>query len=257
MERREPTLSSSSTPPDRDEPPMSRQSIESREAREQRSVRTRAAPPSAPASNGLAIFALLLALAGVGIGGYFGWQLIETRAQLVASDARIADLENRLSMSSDESSQSLTQVDAKLKWADSEIRKLWGVSNDVNRKAIAANGEKIAGLTKDLATVKKTADEAKATVAGLPPQIAASKTAMDASVAKIESALGGLTEQRKRIQDLTEQLDRTEAQLANLRALEAKVRTNEEAIAAIDAYRRSLNRDILQIKQQLGLTPAG
>lgn len=256
MERREPTLSSSSNSvPERDEPPARKPAAEN--ARDTRPTRAPAAPPPSSSSSALAVFALLLAVVGVGIGGYFGWQLTETRTQLLASDARIAELEDRLSMSSDESSQSLTQVDAKLKWADSEIRKLWGVSNDVNRKAIAANSEKITGLTKELAVVKKNASDAKTTAAGLQPQLTASKAAVDASIAKIDSALGGLTEQRKRIQDLTEQLDRTEAQLANLRALEAKVQTNEEAIAAIDAYRRSLNRDLLQIRQQLGLAPAG
>src|SRR5690606_19966034 len=196
MERREPTLSSSSTPvPERDEPSTRKPAADTHATRDSRPMRT-AAPPPSSSSSALAVFALLLALVGVGIGGYFGWQLTETRTQLLASDARIAELENRLSMSSDESSQSLTQVDAKLKWADSEIRKLWGVSNDVNRKAIAANGEKITGLTKELAVVKKNANDAKTTAAGLQPQLTASKAAMDASIAKIDSAVGGLTEQR-------------------------------------------------------------
>ena len=71
--------------------------------------------------------------------------------------------------------------------------------------------------------------------------------------AKLDSAVKSIEDQRKRLQDLTEQLDRTDAQLASLRAIEGKVRTSEEAIAAIDANRRTLNSDILRIKQQLGI----
>lgn len=255
MERREPTLSSSSANvPERDEPTPRR--APPPEARATRTP-SASAPATSSSSNGLAVFALLVGLAGVGVGGFFGWKLTEAQAQIVQADARIADLEGRLSMSSDEASQSLTQVDAKLKWADSEIRKLWGVSNDVNRKAIAANADKITGLTRDVAAAKKTAADAKAAADTLQPQLAASKAAVDSSVAKIDSALAGIAEQRKLLQDLTEQIDRAESQLATLRAVEAKVRTNEEAIAAIDAYRRTLNRDILQIKQQLGIVPAG
>jgi chromosome segregation ATPase len=249
MERREPTLSSSSTPiPDRDETPVRRAATESR-ARPSPNY----PPPSTSSTSPLAIIALLIALGGVGLGGYFGWQLTQAQTQLAAADARILELENRLSASSDESSQSLTQVDAKLRWADSEIRKLWGVAHDTNRKAIAANTEKIGELSKDMAAVKKDTAAAKTAASGLQSQLASSKTAMDAAIAKVDGAVSNTAALSKRLQDLTEQLDRTEAQLASLRGIEQKVRTNEEAIAAIDAYRRTINRDILAIKQQLGI----
>lgn len=257
MERREPTLSSSATntAPERDEPPARRAAPERPVDRPAARATTTMREEKSSASP-LAIIALLLALAGLGLGGYFAMKLSDTQAELKTADGRIADLESRLSMSSDESSQSLTQVDAKLKWVDSEIRKLWGISNDVNRKAINANSEKITALDKGMATAKKDAADAKAAAATLQPQLAENKTAVAAAVTKIDSATNGFAEQRKRIQDLMEQLDRTEAQLANLRVLEQKVKTNEEAIAAIDAYRRTINRDVLQIKQQLGIIQA-
>ena len=220
MERKEPTLSGHASVPERDEPITRRAAVDtSRPSRPQ----TPAAPAPAPSSgtSPLAIIALLLALAGVAIGGFFGWKLTEAQALLQQAEARIADLEGRLSVTSDESSQSLTQVDAKLKWVDSEIRKLWGISNDVNRKAIAAN-----------------------------------KAAVDDAIAKIDSAVLSIAEQGKRLQDFTEQVDRVDGQLSSLQALQQKVRTNEEAIAAIDAYRRTINRDILELKQRIGAAPA-
>lgn len=255
MERKEPTLSGHASVPEREEPIARRAAVEtSRPSRPQ----TPPAPAPAPSSGSspLAIIALLLALAGVAIGGFFGWKLTEAQALLQQAETRIADLEGRLSVTSDESSQSLTQVDAKLKWVDSEIRKLWGISNDVNRKAIAANKENIASLAKELAAAKKDASEAKATAASLNTQLTANKAAVDDAVAKIDSAVLSIAEQGKRLQDFTEQVDRVDGQLGSLQTLQQKVRTNEEAIAAIDAYRRTINRDILELKQRIGAAPA-
>ncbi len=87
-------------------------------------------------------------------------------------------------------------------------------------------------------------------------QLAANKAAVDDAVAKIESAVLSIAEQGKRLQDFTEQVDRVDGRLGSLPALEQKVKTNEEAIAAIDAYRRTINRDILELKQRMGAAAA-
>lgn len=250
MERKEPTLSGHASVPERDEPIARRAAVDT--SRPPRPAPAPAAPAPSSGTSPLTVIALLLALAGVGIGGFFGWKLTEAQTMLQRAEARITDLEGRLSVTSDESSQSLTQVDAKLKWVDSEIRKLWGISNDVNRKAIAANKENIASLAKELAAAKKDASDAKTTAANLNSQLTANKAAVDDAVAKIDSALLSIAEQGKRLQDFTEQVDRVDGRLNSLPALEQKVKTNEEAIAAIDAYRRTINRDILELKQRLG-----
>ena len=48
----------------------------------------------------------------------------QAQAELAKADARIAQLEKRLDFTDEESSQSVEAIRAKLKWADSEIRKL-------------------------------------------------------------------------------------------------------------------------------------
>jgi chromosome segregation ATPase len=255
MERKEPTLSGGTSLPERDDVITRKPSVDT--SRPQRSP-TPPVAKTAPSSgsNTLTLVALLLALVGVALGGFFGWKLTESQAVLQKAEARITDLEGRLSVTSDESSQSLTQVDAKLKWVDTEIRKLWGISNDVNRKAIAANKENIASLAKELAAAKKDAGEAKTTAASLGSRLDSNKAAVDDAVAKIESAVASIAEQGKRLQDFTEQVDRVEGQLGTIQTLEQKVRSSEEAIAAIDAYRRTINRDILELKQRLNAAPA-
>ena len=58
---------------------------------------------------------------------------------------------------------------AKLVWADSEIRKLWGVSYDTNRKAIAANKVRgiRCGLCWDVISAKLTKEHNNANVISL------------------------------------------------------------------------------------------
>ena len=44
-------------------------------------------------------------------------------------------------------------------------------------------------------------------------------------------------------------------EMTALDTMAARLRTNEDAISAIDTFRRSTNRELLQIKQQLGAKP--
>src|SRR5690554_271239 len=111
MERKEPTLSGHASVPERDEPIARRAPVDTARPPRPQAPTTAAATPASSGSGPLTIIALLLALAGVAIGGFFGWKLTEAQAQLQQADARITDLEGRLSVTSDESSQSLTQVD--------------------------------------------------------------------------------------------------------------------------------------------------
>src|SRR5690606_1560833 len=95
--------------------------------------------PAKARSSATAVFAFLLALVGIGTASYSVWQLQLAQQSLSSAGDRIAELEARLNLTSTESDQSVTKILEKLDWADSEIRKLWGVSYDTNRKAIAAN----------------------------------------------------------------------------------------------------------------------
>jgi len=65
-----------------------------------------------------------------------------------------------------------------------------------------------------------------------------------------------LADQRKRLQDAVDLANRLDRKLGDLAG---RVKTNEEAIEAIDAYRRNINRDVLQLKQRLDQlqAPAG
>ena len=65
----------------------------------------------------------------------------------------------------------------------------------------------------------------------------------------------GIAQQQQAVQSLKESLAKLELELVDLDNLARRTKSNEDAISAIDDYRRTTNREILQIKQQLGIAP--
>ncbi|WP_020208400.1 hypothetical protein [Gilvimarinus chinensis] len=268
MERKEPTLSG--IVPERDDDSLDKvapQAERPQASSKSGASRRRTPPPPPPASNGgasfLAIFALVLAIGSLGYGGYLTWKFTEAQKELVAAQNRVTNLEARLDLNSNESSETVDEIRDKLDWADSEIRKLWGVSHDTNRKKITANGDAIAALKKQLAATEKDAATARASANNIKAELEKRMAAMDKQLAassaelqKSQRVLQDLAANGERLQSLSMDVQRVSQQLPGLKDLAARVKANEEAIAAIDAYRRSINRDILQLKQSMGGTTA-
>ncbi len=196
-------------------------------------------------SSALAAVALIIALAGVGAAAFLYNQWQATRVKLVDADSRIAELEKRFEMSDEESSASVEVLNAKVKDNASEIRKLWGVSYDTNRKDIASNKSAAASAAKSAAAVKKEL----ATLSGKVNGLSASVN----KIAAVESALAELRKSNTTSQrDTKDALAKMERQLASVRTeLTARVGANEEAVESIDAYRRSVNKDIVQLREAI------
>ena len=208
----------------------------------------RAPSPPAPraeakSSQTLATLAMMVALAGVAGSGFLAWQLQQTQAESAALrgqlEGRIAELEGKLSMTEGEVLESAEAFKAKLVWADSEIRKLWGVSYDTNRKAIAANTDAIDALTKKMdSNSSKLLADVKKQLGGVDSKLLAAQATVD--------------EQMDRVHRQVEKLAGLEKQLTQLRTdMTGRLKANEEAIKAIDMYRLTVNRDLLSLKEQL------
>jgi len=260
MERREPTLSPGNTSEptdtntrrqqaayDHDDEPVSRPS------RKPTPASTPTYVSAAPASN-LPAIALVIALAAVGGAGFLGWQLIETNELLKQADTRIQGLEQQLNLSSEESTASVGTLQVNLKKLDGETRRIASLVDEA-RKAITANTEKTAAVGRDAANAQKLGNDAKTAIASLKQDVAANKTEADAAAAKIDGMSTSVSKQSQSVQNMKEQLDKMSLELTALDSLSNRLRNNEEAISAIDEYRRSTNRELLQIKQQLGLAP--
>ncbi len=260
MERREPTLSTGAVS-EPAEPVARRQQATQRDQDDDflssRPARKAAPAPSysAPApSSSLPVVALVIALVAVAGAGFLGWQLFQAQSMLKQADTRIQGLEQQLSLTSEESSASVVTLQSNLKKMDGELRRVAGLV-EANRKAIAAANEKTTAVGRDAANAQKAATEAKTATASLKQELAANKTVADAAAAKIDGMASSVSQQSKSVQELKEQINKMSLEMTALDSLAARVRNNDEAIAAIDDFRRSTNRELLQIKQQLGAKP--
>lgn len=262
MERREPTLSTGgiSEPAEsagRRQQPQTRDQNDdvppARPARKNTPQSTPAYASAAPSSS-LPAIALVIALVAAGGAGFLGWQLFQAQAMLQQADSRIQGLEQQLSLTSEESSASVVTLQSNLKKMDSEVRRITALI-ETNRKAIAANVEKTAAVTREAANAQKVGADARTQANSLKQEVAANKTVADAAAAKIDGMNTSVSQQAQSLQNLNERLDKMGLEMTALDSLAARLRTNEEAIAAIDAFRLSTNREILQIKQQMSAVP--
>lgn len=250
-DRREPTISSS-LPLEKEEPPRARaQTAQTGGQAPPRPQKPRSGPPpvsSRPAAerSPLAPLALVVALAAGGFSGYLFWQLQQTQQELAASaeslggaGARIAELEKRLMLSDDESTQSLTALQANVKENASEIRKLWGVAYDRNRSAIAKLEESVAKIEKSVASVDGKIKSAIGEVAG---EVSVLSELVDAQQAVINRTDKEVKEQTAAIKTALQKLDNIEGPLRK------QVQANAEAIKAIDAFRLQVNRELIKLQ---------
>tara|TARA_R110001592_G_scaffold363352_3_gene684935 strand:+ start:9739 stop:10533 length:795 start_codon:yes stop_codon:yes gene_type:complete len=216
--------------------------------------------PSKESGGGLWKLLVLILMMGLGGLGYFFVQQTEQLAQL---QSRFDNLEDKI-VSTDESlNQSGASLSIKLKdqeieldkhWA--EIKKLWGVSYDRNRTNIEAQKN-------TLETQSKTLKGLQASMTARKKEITDLKSAQDKTGKSLEAVVNASLAAKLETNDLVGQSQKVadkinsfEKNLAMLKQnLNARVADNEEAIAAIDAYRLQVNRDIQQMKQQLRSLP--
>lgn len=238
-DRHEPTISS--LPLDKEEPasPRGRPSAPSR------------TPPPVSARpvivrSKLAPVALLFALATGVFAGFVYWQLQQTQQQLAASvnqmaqaEQRIADLEGRLRLAGDESSQSLTALQTNVKENSAEIRKLWGVAYDKNRKAIEALNSETAKLQKTIASLDSSVKKQVGDVTG---ELKVLTELMEGQQAVISRADRSLSSQAETLSNLGNKLNALDSELRR------RVSANEEAIRAIDAFRVQVNRELINLR---------
>ncbi|MEX1032540.1 MAG: hypothetical protein WDZ30_04220 [Cellvibrionaceae bacterium] len=249
QDRKEPTLSG--IKPERDEIASHQSRINTRpQGGASRPAATRPAPAK---SSSTAVFAFLLALVGIGAAAFSVWQLQAAQQTMAAAEGRIAELEARLNLTSTESDQSVTKIHEKLEWADSEIRKLWGVSYDTNRKGIEANKNQLAGLDKIAKTAAADAKKANEISSGQQNTLASLRSQSGEQQLIVTRATEQIDALQRQLREMTDKTTALEAQVDKLQnSLAPRVANNEEAIKAIDSFRRTANSDIQALKERVG-----
>ncbi len=224
-------------------------------------ARRRPAPASRRRDGGgggrLVGFTLVLAVLAAGLA-VAGWFIANQQRMLDAEQRRVADantrieaLEERLRMTDQVMSETDAQTGEQINFWESEIRKLWAVSNERNKAWIQDNQKLLNAHKQSLEALQSTNKSLKSSVArhetalGRQQQVADQLAAVELNLQRV------LRGQR----DL---VDKVNAAAQTVAGMSSSVREHEEAIAAFDSYRRQFNTRLVDIEQRLdalGATP--
>lgn len=221
-------------------------------------VASRDVPP--PKGNGALVFVILLlvTLGGAGVWGYISLQVkIDAMEKELAIAAKhisrstllMARFEGELNEADAEAQESGSLVSKKLAFLDAEMRKLWGVSNDRNKKAIKANEKALLALGGDIKTtgdsLKGLVDENKKAL-GTDISKLNEQVVQLASMAQVASSEISVTREA-----LNEDLNALSRAVQKQADVGKSVEDNRQAIASIDASRLQLNERIVKLESQL------
>lgn len=193
----------------------------------------------------LAPIALMLALVAGGASAYVYSLYLQGQQKLIVAEDRITELEQKLVLTDDEANASLATLQVSLKEAHSEIRKLWGVSYDTNRKSITANKTSIergAKLSKSISQKTQSLDEKLKALSSEMALVSDLVDAQQTAMTSIEKMSVSASSQVQSMSDGHATVTR------KLRELEKKAAEAEKDIEAINGFRRTVNRQILELK---------
>ena len=156
---------------------------------------------------------------------YFG--ISSQQDNLVKINNRLISLEENIQLSSDSSEESIETLLADLKIVNREIRKLWDLSNKRNKKDISILTEQNKVISDEIFEVQNSS-----------ASNTESLEEIDASLKNIKARLAKLSSFELNSNTFSERL----AEL-------------EEAIEAVDAYRKQTNQTIADLQDQLSSKP--
>ena len=174
-------------------------------------------------------FFFYLIVAGI-VLATFAWTFFGISSQqdnLVKINNRLITLEENVQTSSDSSEENIETLLADLKIINREIRKLWDLSNKKNKKDISVLSEQNKVISDEIFEVQNSSASNTESLEDI-----------DASLKKIKSRLAKLSSFELNSNTFAERLVEL-----------------EEAIEAVDAYRKQTNQTIADLQDQLSSKP--
>ena len=203
---------------------------------------------------------MALLVAGLMVAGWFianqNQLLKDAQAALESASARIAVLEDRLRVTDEAMTETGQDTDEKLGLWESEIRKLWAITNERNRKWIKDNEGNIARLQKSLSTVETGVRDLNSAVGRHDTAFTQQQAIID-QLASVDLQLQQMVNSQR---DLMDKVNASRQAVASLQSgLAGRVADNEQAVTAIDAYRLQLNSRLAALERRLDSlsAPAG
>ena len=221
-----------------------------------KAVSPKAASPK-PSYLLIALVCVLMCVSGALVWGYMQQEQRVSQLDRDLKDAvgfvsqsklLIARIEGELSETGEELEQSGSAASSKLAFLDSEMRKLWAISNGRNKKAIAANTEgrenlqkKIAEQGKQLANAEKSLDVFESSF----QRVEASLRSLETKMSLVSGEMAITRE------SVSEEMGVLKAEVSGLRSLQTQIQENKKAIAAIDSSRKQVNERLVRLSEQL------
>lgn len=210
----------------------------------------------APTSQGPRLIGMNLILAvlvaGLVVAGWFianqHQLLVEGQQALALTEDRLAVLEDRLRVTDEALTVSGQDTQEKIGFWESEIRKLWAITNERNRKWIKDNEANLRKVRKSVDVLQVTSRDLSSSVGRYDKAFSQQSMIID-QLASVDLQLQGMVNAQR---DLVDKVNASQQTVAGLRSgLANRVEDNEQAVAAIDAYRLQLNTRIAAIERRL------
>ncbi len=226
----------------------------------ERSAKKKAAVTDKPATPwGMILVILVLML---GMGGLAGWNYVlqqhiyEQHDVLVQSQARIGELESKLSNTDESMSKSGVVMQVQLKELQGKTEKLWDQMDKLWASAWRRNQKELTGHTKQLKALQQAMDKQSDETAVLQTRVSEVKTSLESQNKKLSA-----------YSDMTKRLKKAEKQLTSLDArsqkvtdkinklgneqskLSKRVQTNEEWVQSINAFRKQVNANLDKLQK--------
>ena len=201
-------------------------------------------------------FTLVLAVlaAGLAVAGWFIANqhrlLTEEQQRLAQADTRIEALEDRLRMTDQVMSETGAETGEQIDFWEAEIRKLWTISNERNKKWIHDNQKLLRSHKTTIQALESTDKSLKSTVARHEKALGRQDEVAD-QLASIELQL------QRVLRGQRDLVDKVNAAAQTVAGMNSSVQEHEQAIAAIDSYRRQFNTRLVDIEQRLDALRAG
>ncbi len=191
----------------------------------------------------------VIAVAALGWAGFLQLQLASTQTALDAWQMRVGDLEKRLSITDESANQSSSTLQVKLKELDEALVKVRDDNLKRAKTTLDQHTAQIATIEQTLKSTQGTAGKVEKAVDEQEKTLAAAKGQLDKLAPTVELSKRKLEEQQAAIESLTEKGNVTSA---NVEKLGLRMNTNEEWVQSINNFRKQTNREIVNIKQQIG-----
>lgn len=221
-------------------------------------------------SKGLSVFMVLFLMLILAAFAWYSWQQQQEIEQLSTrlgdasgfidqSKLLIARLEGRLSETGEVLAETGTTAEKKLAFLDSEMRKLWGVANDRNKKWIEENQAAIGSLDSKLSAVSADAKAFKRDLL----QVSSGLSDISATVKSFDSRMGSLASELTVLRAGYEELSAGIEQkvIAQGKAVETFKKDTKSylerlakldlSIESINASRRQLNERVVELDKKI------